>query len=62
MKAASPTFIIPRLFAITAEDGYNEFLFDKDEAEIKIENEFKKDFPKTHFWVEEVHVTKPNKF
>lgn len=49
--------VMPRLFAITTEEGWNEFFWDKDKAQCKIDTEYKKDFPNEGFWVEEVHVS-----
>ena len=49
--------VMPRLFAITTNDGWNEMFWDKDKAQYKIDTEYKKDFPNEDFWVEEVRVS-----
>jgi hypothetical protein len=49
--------VMPRLFAITSEEGWNEFFWDRDKAHDKINNQYKKDFPNEDFWVEEVNVS-----
>jgi hypothetical protein len=46
----------PKIYAITAKEGYNEFFYSKEKAENKIETEYKKDFPDEEFWVEKVSV------
>ena len=48
---------MPKLFAITTEKGFNEFFWDKDKAQNKIDTEYLKDFPTTEFWVETVQVS-----
>lgn len=48
--------VMPRLFAITTLEGWNEMFWDKDKAQHKIDTEYKKDFPNEEFWVEEVCV------
>jgi hypothetical protein len=49
--------VMPRLFAITSEEGWNEFFWDRDKADDKINTQYKKDFPNEDFWVEEVYVS-----
>jgi hypothetical protein len=49
--------VMPRLFAITTQDGWNEIFWDKDKAQHKIDTEYKKDFPNEEFWIEEVRVS-----
>lgn len=49
--------VMPRLFAITTQDGWNEMFWDKDKAQQKIDTEYKKDFPNEEFWIEEVRVS-----
>ena len=49
--------VMPRLFAITTNEGWNEMFWDKDKAQLKIDTEYKKDFPNEEFWVEEVRVS-----
>jgi hypothetical protein len=49
--------VMPRLFAITTSEGWNEMFWDKDKAQQKINNEYKKDFLNEEFWVEEVRVS-----
>jgi hypothetical protein len=49
--------VMPRLFAITAQEGWNEMFWDKDKAQHKIDTQYKKDFPNEEFWVEEIHVS-----
>lgn len=49
--------VMPRLFAITTQDGWNEMFWDKDKAQHKIDTEYKKDFPNEEFWIEEVRVS-----
>ncbi len=46
--------VMPRLFAISTEEGWNELFWDIKKAEKKLIDEYKKDFPNTLFWVEEV--------
>ena len=50
-------YVMPRLFSITTQDGWNEMFWDKDKAQHKIDTEYKKNFPDEEFWVEEVHVS-----
>lgn len=47
----------PKLFAITTEEGHNEFFWDKEKAQTKIDTEYKKDFPSIEFWVDEVKAS-----
>lgn len=49
--------VMPRLFAITTQEGWNEMFWDKDKAQNKINTEYKKDFPNENFWIEEVHIS-----
>ena len=49
--------VMPRLFAITTQEGWNEMFWDKDKAQHKIDTEYKKNFPDEEFWVEEVRVS-----
>jgi len=60
-EAKPPTFLVgdvmPCLFAITTQEGWNEMFWDKDKAQHKIDTEYKKDFPNEEFWVEEVRVS-----
>jgi len=49
--------VMPRLFAITTQEGWNEMFWDKDKAQRKIDTIYKKDFPNEEFWVEEVRVS-----
>lgn len=49
--------VMPRLFAITTQEGWNEMFWDKDKAQNKIDTEYKKDFPNEEFWIEEVRVS-----
>jgi len=49
--------VMPRLFAITAQEGWNEMFWDKEKAQHKIDTQYKKDFPNDEFWVEEVNVS-----
>jgi hypothetical protein len=46
--------VMPRLFAISTEEGWNELFWDIKKAEKKLIDEYKKDFPNTLFWIEEV--------
>jgi len=49
--------VMPRLFAITGKEGWNEMFWDKDKAQQKIDTEYKKDFPNEEFYVEEINVS-----
>lgn len=49
--------VMPRLFAITTNEGWNELFWDKGKAQHKIDTDYKKDFPNEEFWVEEVRVS-----
>ena len=49
--------IMPRLFAITTQEGWNEMFWDKDKAQHKIDTKYKKDYPNEEFWIEEVRVS-----
>ena len=56
-QALNIPVVMPRLFAITTQEGWNEMFWDKDKAQHKIDTEYKKDFPNEEFWVEEVRVS-----
>ena len=56
-QALNIPVVMPRLFAITTQEGWNEMFWDKDKAQHKIDTEYKKDFPNEEFWVEEVLVS-----
>ena len=49
--------VMPRLFVITAQEGWNEMFWDKEKAQHKIDTQYKKDFPNDEFWIEEVNVS-----
>ena len=49
--------VMPRLYAITTQEGWNEMFWNKDKAQHKIDTEYKKDYPNEEFWVEEVSVS-----
>lgn len=56
-QALNIPVVMPRLFAITAQEGWNEMFWDKEKAQHKIDTQYKKDFPNDDFWVEEVNVS-----
>jgi len=56
-QALNIPVVMPRLFAITAQEGWNEMFWDKEKAQHKIDTQYKKDFPNDEFWVEEVNVS-----
>ena len=45
--------VMPRLFAVSTEEGINELFWSKKKAEEKLVI-YAKEFPSTLFWVEEV--------
>ena len=56
-KRSTKHYVMPRLFVITAQEGWNEMFWDKEKAQHKIDTQYKKDFPNDEFWIEEVNVS-----
>lgn len=45
------------IYMVTTNEGWNEPFFDKDKAQNKIDNQYKRDFPNENFWIEEINIS-----